>query len=147
MCLYGPFIDPKDFRFVRHVSDNFHGDRHPIKNAPHFFFFFSPRRWTLFLLLSSNSLFSPFISLRCGYLQWHWKWSVNLSSHQSPQPRSASVSAGITKWWLALLLVWRNKCGGAKLNFNGSCVPTVKGTIHYWMIVMLFVASVDLWYV
>lgn len=36
---------------------------------------------------------------------------------------------------------------GAKLNFNGSHIPPVKGAIHYWMIVMLFVASVDLWYV
>lgn len=34
---------------------------------------------------------------------------------------------------------------GAKLNFNGSHIPLVKGTIHYQVIVMLFVASVDLW--
>lgn len=40
--------------------------------------------WSLhFSLLPFDSLFSPFISLRTGYLQWRWKWSVNLSSHQS----------------------------------------------------------------
>lgn len=47
---------------------------------------------SVLFLVPSNSLFSPFISLWPGYLQWLWKWSVNLSSHQSPQPRSGRVS-------------------------------------------------------
>lgn len=67
------------------------------------------------------SLLTTFISLRLWYLQWHWKWSVNLSSHQSWRLRSAESLP--RKWWLALLLVWRNKCG-AKLNFNGLCIPS-----------------------
>lgn len=69
----------------------------------------------------SDSLLTTFISLRLWYLQWHWKWSVNLSSHQSWRLRNAKSLPW--KWWLALLVVWRNKCG-AKLNFNGLCIPS-----------------------
>lgn len=59
----------------------------------------------------SDSLFSPFITLWSSFLKWRWKWSVNLSSHQSPQPRSALVSL-YHKMMTGTLLVWRNKCGG-----------------------------------
>lgn len=61
----------------------------------------------------SNSLFSPFISLWSGYLQWRWKWSVNLSSHQSPPSPEVlqSLPASQNDDWHFYLFV-RNKCGG-----------------------------------
>lgn len=66
---------------------------------------------------------------------------INLSSPEVPESLPASQN---DDWHFYL---FEEISVGAKLNFNGSCIPPVRGAIHYWMIVMLFVASVDLWYI
>lgn len=66
---------------------------------------------------------------------------INLPSPEVPESLSVSQNDDWHFYLFGEISV------GAKLNFNGSRIPPVKGAIHYWMIVMLFVASVDLWYV
>lgn len=66
---------------------------------------------------------------------------INLSSPEVPESLPASQNDDWHFYLFGEISV------GAKLNFNGSCIPPVRGAIHYWMIVMLFVASVDLWYI
>lgn len=101
---------------------------------PHFVCAFSP----------SFCVFTPFISLCLGSLQCIENELlisplINLPSTEVPP----SLPAWQNDDWHFYL--FGEISVGAKLNFNGTHIPPVKGAIHYWMIVMLFVASVDLW--